>query len=273
MNEIEKIEYTKHFIDQLAAKINPLNGEPIPETDLINNPRISRCFHYVSDILQQVIENGGVSREPSQICSKSHFGLTSEELNGITVSENPIGISDFAKKVQVITDRSDRKRISSVAITAWLEEEGYLVHYTRSDGKNAKRPTQKGESIGIFEEERTAQYGTYIAILYPASAQRFLIQHLNDISAFRKEKRAQSKAERTQNKDSASGKRHESHGDRLAEFRDRPWTQAHDELLMRLARRNDSIAEMARELGRTEEAILQRLEAVEAECPKQGEYK
>lgn len=46
MDEVEKIKYTKAFIDSLAEEINPLNGEPIPEDDLLNNIRISRCMFY-----------------------------------------------------------------------------------------------------------------------------------------------------------------------------------------------------------------------------------
>ena len=64
MTELEKIEYTKAFIDKLANGINPLDDTPIPEGDIANNVRLSRCFFYVSDILRQVIENGGVTPPP-----------------------------------------------------------------------------------------------------------------------------------------------------------------------------------------------------------------
>ena len=54
MTELEKIEYTKMFIDKLANGINPLDDTPIPENDIANNVRLSRCFFYVSDILRQI---------------------------------------------------------------------------------------------------------------------------------------------------------------------------------------------------------------------------
>ena len=59
MTELEKIEYAKGFMDKLANGINPLDGTPIPDGDIVNNVRLSRCFFYVSDILRRVIENGG----------------------------------------------------------------------------------------------------------------------------------------------------------------------------------------------------------------------
>ncbi len=48
MTEHEKIEYTKSFIDKLANGINPLDDMPIPENNIVNNVRLSRCFFYVS---------------------------------------------------------------------------------------------------------------------------------------------------------------------------------------------------------------------------------
>ena len=66
MTELEKIEYTKSFIDKLAKGINPLDGTPVPDGELLNNVRISRCMFYVSDILRQVIENGGVKPQKKE---------------------------------------------------------------------------------------------------------------------------------------------------------------------------------------------------------------
>lgn len=35
MTELEKIEYTKGFVDKLAEGINPIDGTPIAEGDLL----------------------------------------------------------------------------------------------------------------------------------------------------------------------------------------------------------------------------------------------
>ena len=52
MTELEKIVYAKSFIDKLANGINPLDDTLIPDGDVVNNVRLSRCFFYVSSILQ-----------------------------------------------------------------------------------------------------------------------------------------------------------------------------------------------------------------------------
>ena len=56
MNEAEKIEYAQMFIDKLANGINPLDDTPIPEGEIVNHVRLSRCFFYISGILQKDIE-------------------------------------------------------------------------------------------------------------------------------------------------------------------------------------------------------------------------
>lgn len=76
MTELEKIAYARSFIDKLANGINPLDDTPVPESDIVNNIRLSRCFFYVSDILRQVIENGGTVPKKKRSQKKSVFHNT-----------------------------------------------------------------------------------------------------------------------------------------------------------------------------------------------------
>lgn len=60
MTELEKIERAKVYMDKLANGINPVDDSVVPEEDVVNNVRLSRCFFFVADVLEQVIENGGI---------------------------------------------------------------------------------------------------------------------------------------------------------------------------------------------------------------------
>ena len=62
MTELEKIAYARTFMEKLANGINPLDDTPIPEGDIANNVRLSRCFFFVSDVLKKVCDNGGIGR-------------------------------------------------------------------------------------------------------------------------------------------------------------------------------------------------------------------
>lgn len=56
MTEQEKLQRAKYYIDCLANGVNPLDGTAVPEQDVVNHVKVSRCLFYVSDILRKQIE-------------------------------------------------------------------------------------------------------------------------------------------------------------------------------------------------------------------------
>ena len=91
MTEVEKIAYARSFIDKLAKGINPLDNTPIPDGDVAKNERLSKCFSYVSDILRQVCENGGVTpprRMPGSEEEKQDVQSESDKNSMLLVSKH-----------------------------------------------------------------------------------------------------------------------------------------------------------------------------------------
>ena len=70
MTNLEIMQHAKEYLDKLARGIDPLTGCEVPEGEIINNVRISRCLFYVSDVLRQVIEIRARLKKP---------GLTEQE--------------------------------------------------------------------------------------------------------------------------------------------------------------------------------------------------
>lgn len=56
MTEQEKLQRAKYYMDCLANGMNPLDGTSIPEQDVVNQVKISRCLFYVADVLRRQIE-------------------------------------------------------------------------------------------------------------------------------------------------------------------------------------------------------------------------
>lgn len=185
MTELEKIEYAKSFIDKLANGINPLDDSLVPDGDIVNNVRLSRCFFYVSDILRQVIENGGVSVEKVVKHKKKPFSLNQEIREQLRISERPLTVTEISKYLNSLVDLETTKKFPLTAINDWLLEMGFLCTITLSNNKHRKAPTSQGNEIGIFTEERVGQYGKYIAVLFSSSAQQFIYDNLEAIIAFR----------------------------------------------------------------------------------------
>ena len=198
MTELEKIEYAKSFIDKLANGINPLDGTVLPEDDIANNVRMSRCFFFVSDVLRQVIENGGITPAASERVRKTEFHLTEEEKSTLQVSSLPVYVSDISKYLNTVIDVSRTKKISAIAINNWLSAIGALEDSQMPNGKSKRVPTELGLSLGIIAEERTGQYGQYTAILFSPHAQQYIYDNLEAIINAKAEKRNSSIAHQGQ---------------------------------------------------------------------------
>lgn len=76
---------------------------------------------------------------------------------------------------------ADRKRLKTTTITSWLIEKGFMSKQADADGKSKRLPTAMGERIGLTVKLREGQYGTYQAVYYSEEAQRFLLDHLQEI--------------------------------------------------------------------------------------------
>lgn len=236
MTELEKISYAKSFIDKLANGINPLDDTPIPDGDIVNNVRLSRCFFYVSDILRQVIENGGISVQKPAKIRKKEFTLTDEERAKLRVSDRPLSASEITSCLYSVIDQDTTKKLSARSVNDWLEDIGLLETVALPNGKSRRTPTPQGKELGIFTEERSGQYGTYLAVLYSPQAQQFIYDNIEAVIESKKEK-----------------------DDPLAEFHGRPWTEQHIALLTEMHSADRSISEMAYELKRTEGGIRSQL--------------
>ena len=228
MTELEKIQRAKMYIDKMANGINPITDEQTVDDDTLNNVRVSRCLFYVSDILRQVIENGGnVGKQAKS--GKQQFSITQKELSQFTLSSTPIPVSEITKRINSLVE--DRPMT--------LIESGFLVQTEAGDGHHAKLPTEQGKSIGISTEERVGQNGTYRVTVYNTDAQQFILDNIDAVVEINNRARAD-KAEK-------------------AELQGQPWTNTHDETLIDLYRKNVPISEIAITLKRTTSGIRGRL--------------
>ena len=239
MTELEKIAYAKTFLDKLANGINPLDDMPIPDGDIVNNIRISRCFFYVSDILRQVYENGGVQPEITPKIRKKEFSLTAEEHMMLQISSQSIPVSEIAECLNKVINQETTKRITAASINKWLVDIGLLENINLSGGKNRKVPTLVGKENGIFCEERVGQFGKYITVLFSPEAQRFVYDNIDAIIGAKEERMTQPKEK--------NGKYGSA------------WYPEEDEYLISLFKSGMSPSDIAVKMTRTEGGVRSRL--------------
>ena len=184
MTELEKIAYAKSFIDKLANGINPLDDTAIPDGDIAKNVRLSRCFFYVSGILQKEIERESKKENREKKSQLVNFSITYEELQNFEYSSKPISATVLAKKINQLVERENMRKLSYRQIMGWLLNIGMLEYKDIGNGKLKRYPTQQGEDIGIVLEfwER-GQGRKYPVIMYSEAAQRFIIDNIDAVIA------------------------------------------------------------------------------------------
>ena len=239
MTELETLQRAKMYIDKLANGINPIDDTPAPDEDIINNVRLSRCFFYVSGILQQVIDNNGaVGGAAPSSKGKKPFSLTFEQRERYAFSDTPIPVSEIANRINDLIDDENSLKFRYSSVTAWLIDTGMLINIDLPDDRTAKRPTPQGNEIGIFTEDRMGANGPYTVVLYNRDAQKFIIDNIDAIL----EKAAADKA--------------------AGVSRGRSWNEEADRLLGEMFHSNHPVSEIASVLGRSVSAVRSRLKAL-----------
>lgn len=180
----DEIEKQRAFVSQMAAGIDPTTGMKFIEDTVLNNRAIIEALKDVEKTLNAIanqLDKGNsvvINRGPY----KKAFFFYSYELEKMNFSEEPITISELAFRINECLKKPYMKKLRATEITAWLEDEGYLISIT-DDGENYRKiPTQRGEEIGIVKvEKKNSIDKLYTANLYGIQAQHFLIANLDKI--------------------------------------------------------------------------------------------
>ena len=177
MTELEILQHAKDYLDKLAKGIDPLTGREVPEGEIINNVRISRCLFYVSDVLRQVIENGGIQVKAVKDSEKAPFALSFEDRSRYAFGDWPLSASQIAQRLNELVDLETMQKLKTTSITKFLLQSGLLFDEEGSGGKKNKRPTEAGRELGISTQLRTGQNGDYTAVVYSREAQQFILDN------------------------------------------------------------------------------------------------
>ena len=230
MTELETLQRAKMYMEKLANGVNPIDGSVIPDEDVVNNVRLSRCFFYVADVLRQVIDNGGVTVQKK--AKKEPFALPIEKRNGFAFSDVPRTISEIVKSINELVADENMTKLTTPMVTDWLVSINILVNEMSAEGKTAKRPSPQGLSLGIGVENRTSIDGPYSVVVYNREAQHFIIDNLDAaLDAYRAK----------------------------TENQGQPWAPEHDHCLLDLHQKGVSVSEIAITLKRNSGAITKRL--------------
>ena len=196
MDERSTTERAKAYIDALARGIDPLTGHTLPEGDIVNNVRISRCLFYVSGILARVLEQGfpqageaaPAESAPRRRAKKAAFFLTDSQRSTLAACEDSLFARDIAAQLSRFADENKTRGFAAAWISAWLTAEGFM-----EQTEQGKRATELGAELGIETLQREHADGTpYFVNKYNTQAQQVILDNFDVIVAFKAKRKEQS---------------------------------------------------------------------------------
>ena len=179
--DLKKLEVAIKYVDRITKGCNPVNNLPLEEKEALNNPNVVRCMEFIREVLEAVKNNDGMvgkSKRVSEVKLRKFPYDTLKEFK----FEKDKPISKFVEQVCHNINKTDIMGISYKVFTKWLSEQGYLEeHYSEKFEHKITTATIKGESVGIYNQEREGKNGKYIVVMYNENAQMFLIEKFKEI--------------------------------------------------------------------------------------------
>lgn len=224
------IQRAKDLIRSLADGVDPFTGEILPADSICNKAEIVRAFYCVLDTLTHTEGPEQKKRAALQLCS-----IPYEDRQKFDYSFSPIQVSEITRRFNALINEPTIRKITPMKITSWLVKAGMLEIVEMEDGSKGKLPSDRGRQLGLTTEKRVHDDRSYTVTLYNQNAQKFIVEHLDQIMG------AENQA--------APG----------AEFQGTPWTQKQTEYLIDSYKKEVPINQIATTLKRTPEGVRKRL--------------
>lgn len=174
----QKLDKAIIYVDRIANGFNPVNNRLVENDSVLNNPNVIRCMYFIKDVLKEVQKNGGVIGKKVKV-QKDPFDF--QILDKFTYIEDK-SITKILRQIEEYVENPNMEHINCRKITTWLKENNYIVRDKIEQlGIVGSIVTDKGKNIGMYNEVKTINDRTYLAVIYDKNAQEFIVRHLKDI--------------------------------------------------------------------------------------------
>lgn len=182
MERLQMILKAKNYLELMSHSIDPITQEAIEDSVLQKN-EVKEMLLYISTLLDELIANEG---EVINIASPIEFSIERINKNLIAISDQPIQITSFVKRINNQVDNSKMKTLKPSRLTGWLLENGYLNKDIIPVLKNETvySTTSSSKDIGIVEQDKiNAETGEIKkSIVLTKMAQEFIVDNLENIT-------------------------------------------------------------------------------------------
>lgn len=115
---------------------------------------------------------------------RQKFSLSESNLAKYPEDETPVPVTEVARRLNdLIEPGVNMEKIYFKTIRDWFVAQGMLQESRNAVGKIAFVPTEQGLASGILTESRMGKNGeVYDAVLYGSSAQKLVLEHLDEMA-------------------------------------------------------------------------------------------
>lgn len=198
MDKLRIIQHAQGYMDKLSLGIDPISGTPVPEDSTLQQERLQKCFRFVSNILEELIQNNGSislsenqNAVPDSVAEPTNIPvpavlITPQQIQNIEVTPTPILPSAFVKKIGAALDSDAKKKVTLARINRWLLKKGYLAETKVRTivNKSVKIATPLSAEIGVVEhlivDKKTGEAKPQL--FFSEDAQKFILNNINNIA-------------------------------------------------------------------------------------------
>ncbi len=167
MTELDVMKRAKQYMDLLAQGVDPISRRRVPGDSVLSQPRLQKCFSYVSTVLQRDLQR---ELQKDQPAPQSRSAQPAEPP---AAPADAVPLLEFAKQLA-----ASRGLVYAfplyTTLTAWLRLEDCALFTTVGD-QDLWDVTEKGAAMGLTSDGR---------LLCQPKAQAFLQERLDEILAW-----------------------------------------------------------------------------------------
>ena len=200
MNKRRVIQHAKGYLDLLSKGIDPISQKEVDPASIVAEPRLQKCFAFVSDLLEELLANDGhvalsydgADAPPNAsapqyelVRKKDPFRLSQAQRGRVMIAKGPVTLITFVNHINRVIDSEAVEKLSIKSINTWLLKNEYISQ-TKQPAvitKTVMKPMLKAVDIGIEEAETTDPKTGEIKsrIVLTQKAQQFLLDNLDRI--------------------------------------------------------------------------------------------
>ena len=177
VTERDKMEKAREVLIKIAKGTDPLTGETLKEESFLNDPRVIRCFYYIAEVLDNVLQG-----KYSKSNKLTRFVITPEQKSRVKLPEGKIGVNEFSRCVDLCIDGTTSRKLTGVELNRRLKKMGVLSEEKNPQtGRTRTITNERSEEYGFESEKKTYNGAEYDAVVMNDKGKQYLLDNLEDI--------------------------------------------------------------------------------------------